>query len=145
MSGVVYTEPGSTWWPIAWGPVFALLGAGVEALSGPVHVVDWIVVGVALAGFTWLWVHARRSVCRLELSADTLQQGREALATTEIVEVIDESAEDAPVGARVLGGGFTVPNKFHQVPLRLRDGSVVLAWAKQPDALRAALRSLVDS
>lgn len=144
MTGLRYAEPGSTYWPVLWGPAFAVTGAAVEALSGPVHVVDWIVVGVVLAGFAWLWVHARRRTCRVELSADTLSQGRESLPINEITEIVDES-DDAPVGARVLGGGWTVPNRFGQVPLRLHGGHVVLAWAKDPAALRAALRSLVDS
>jgi hypothetical protein len=38
-----------------------------------------------------------------------------------------------------------VPKKFTEVPLRLADDTVVLAWAKDPDALRAAIRPLVDS
>jgi hypothetical protein len=139
---VLYAEPGSTWRPLAFGPVFALAGAGVEALSGPVHVVAWLVVGVALCGLTWLWVRTRRQVCRIELSEDTLVQGRESLPTNEIADVPDI---DPPVGARVLGGAWTVPGKFHEVPLRLTDDTVVIAWAKDPDALRAALRPLVGS
>lgn len=139
---VHYAEPGSTWWPVAWGPVFALIGAGVEALSGPVHVLDWVMIGVVLAGFTALWVHARRQVCRVVLTDDTLSQGRETLGTNEIAEVTDD---EPPAGARVLGGGWSVPKRFREVPLRLRDDSVVVAWARNPDALRAALRSLAGS
>jgi hypothetical protein len=60
----------------------------------------------------------------------------------EIVEVDDVGM---PVGARVLGGGWTVPKKFTEVPLRLVDDSVVVAWAKDPEALRAALRPLLGT
>jgi hypothetical protein len=139
---VLYAEPGSTWWPLLWGPAFALIGAGVEALSGPVHGLDWLIVGVLLFGIALLWVQARRRVCSVILTSNALHQGREPLPTKEIAQVDDVGP---PVGARVLGGGWTVPKKFTEVPLRLADDTVVLAWAKDPDALRAAIRPLVDS
>jgi hypothetical protein len=139
---VLYAEPGSTWWPLLWGPAFALIGAGVEALSGPVHGLDWLIVGVLLFGIALLWVQARRRVCSVVLTSNALHQGREPLPTKEIAQVDDVGP---PVGARVLGGGWTVPKKFTEVPLRLADDTVVLAWARDPDALRAAIRPLVDS
>lgn len=137
---VLYAEPGSRWWPLLWGPAFALVGAGVEALSGPVHALAWLVVGLVLFGLALLWVQARRRVCSVAVTATALYQGREPLAVREIVEVDDVGL---PAGARVLGGGWTVPKKFTEVPLRLADDSVVVAWAKDPDALRAALRPLL--
>jgi hypothetical protein len=137
---VLYAESGSSWWPIAWGPAFALVGAGVEAMSGPVHALAWTVVGVVLFGSAALWVSARRRICSVLLTHATLYQGREALETKQIGEIDDVGT---PVGARVLGGGWTVPKKFVEVPLRLADDTVVVAWAKQPDALRAALRPLI--
>ena len=132
-----YAEPGSTWWPVTWGLLFALVGAGAEALSGPVHVIGWVLVGVALSGLTAIWVQARRRVCSVRVTDELLHQGREPLAVSKIVAVDDVGA---PVGARVLGGGWTVPKRFVEVPLKLADGTVVIAWAKDPDALRAALR-----
>ena len=137
---LLYQESGSSWWPLTWGPVFALAGAGVEALSGPVHTTLWVLTGLGLAVCTLIWVQARRRVCSLRLTPATLVQGRETLAVQRIAEV-DEVG--APVGARVLGGGWTVPKKFAEVPVRLHDGSVVIAWAKEPEALRAALRPLL--
>jgi hypothetical protein len=137
-----YAESGSSWWPVTWGLVFALVGAGVEALSGPVHVVGWVIVGVGLAGITAVWVQARRRVCSVLLTDVILYQGREPLPVKEIAAVDDVGT---PVGARVLGGGWTVPRKFTEVPLKLADGTVVLAWARDSDALRAALRPLVSA
>jgi hypothetical protein len=46
---VLFDEPGSSWWPVLWGPAFAVAGVAVEALSGPVHSVAWLVVGAGLA------------------------------------------------------------------------------------------------
>ena len=139
---VRYAEPGSTWWPATWGIVFALVGGGIEALSGPVHVLVWVLVGIGLSGLTLIWVHARRRVLSLRLTSEILYQGLEPLPVSRIADVDDVGA---PIGARVLGGGWTVPKKFTEVPLRLADGTVVLAWAKDPDAFRAALRPLLNA
>jgi hypothetical protein len=136
-----YAEPGSSWWPVLWGPVFALVGGIVEATTGPVHLIEWVVVGIALAGAAALWVQARRRVCSVRLTAEVLHQGREELPVARIADLDDVGP---PLGARVLGGGWSVPRRFTEVPLRLRDGSVVLAWARDPDALRGALRPLVE-
>lgn len=138
----VYAEPGTTWWPVTWGPAFALAGAGLEALAGPVHSVVWLLAGIGLGGLALLWVQARRRVCGVLLTRTALHQGREVLGVDRIAEVEDVGA---PVGARILGGGWTVPKGFGELPLRLTDDSVVLAWARDPEALRVALRPLVTT
>jgi hypothetical protein len=138
---VLHAEPGATRWPLLWGPAFAGIGAGVEALSGPVHAVQWLIVGIGLFGVFALWINARRKVYRVELTPAELRQGRETLPVKDITKVTDVGA--AP-GARVLGGGWTVPRKTYEVPLRLDDGSTVLAWARDDEALKAALARLVE-
>lgn len=137
---VLYTEAGSSLWPVLWGPAFALIGAVVEAMSGPVHVVAWVVVGFVLAGLAMIWVQARRRVCAVRLTTSALTQGRESIDVGSLAEVEDVGAS---VGARVLGGGWSVPRKFTEVPVKLGDGSTVLAWARDGDALRAALSRLL--
>jgi hypothetical protein len=81
-------------------------------------------------------------VCSVRLTAETLQQGRETIPVRTIADVDDVGL---PVGARVLGGGWTAPRKFGELPVRLTDDTVVLAWAKDIDALRAALRPVIGS
>ncbi len=137
---VLYAEPGSTRWPLLWGPAFAGIGAGVEALSGPVHTVAWLIVGIVLFGVFALWVNVRRKVYRVELTPTELLQGRETLPVKDIAQVTDVGAA---AGAKVLGGGWTVPRKTYEVPLRLDDGSTVLAWARDDESLKAALVRLV--
>lgn len=138
---VLYEEQGSSWWPLLWGPVFAGAGAGLEATTGPMHTVPWLVVGIVLFGGAALWVNARRKFYRVELTPSTLQQGREKLDATTITKVTDVGAS---AGARVLGGGWTTPRRTTEVPLRLDDGTVVLAWARDDEALRKALTDLVE-
>jgi hypothetical protein len=137
---ILFDEPASTWWPVLWGPAFAAVGAGVEALSGRVHTVAWLLLGIAFAGGAAIWVNARRRLLSVRLTTRTLTQGPERLAVERIAEV-DEVG--TPAGAKVLGGGWTVPRKFTDVPVRLDDGTVVLAWARDGDGLRDALRGLV--
>ncbi|PPK69419.1 hypothetical protein V5P93_006939 [Actinokineospora auranticolor] len=137
---VLYFEPGSTWWPVLWGPVFGAAGAGVESLTGPVHWFAWWLVGYAFAGMAAVWVAARRRVRRVVLTPVTLQQGREVLEIRRIARVADVGV---PVGARPLGGGWAVPRKTTEIPLELDDGTVVLAWASAPEEFAERLGGFV--
>ncbi|MER6900206.1 hypothetical protein, partial [Amycolatopsis sp. NPDC000740] len=106
----LYSEPGVGWSALVWGPLFALLGALAElATAGPTHVVGWVLIGVALVALTLPWVYARRRFLSLEVTTEGLRQGRETLAAEKIASVSDVGA---PVGARVLGGGWSVPRKY---------------------------------
>jgi len=135
----LFDEPGSSWWPVLWGPVFAAAGAGVEALSGRVHGVAWLIVGGGLAAGAAAWVRARRRLLGVRLTSSTLTCGTESLAVERIAEVGGE----APARTRVLGGAWTVPRKFTEIPLRLNDGDVVLAWARDGDGLITALHGIL--
>jgi hypothetical protein len=136
----LFTESGSTWWPVLWGPAFAALGAALEAVGGRVHWVAWLITGVGLAAAAAGWTRTRRRLLSVRLTPATLRQGPESLPVRRIAEV---DGVRAPARARVLGGGLTVPRRFAEVAVRLDDGSVVLAWARDGDGLREALRGLV--
>ncbi|QKV76661.1 hypothetical protein [Amycolatopsis sp. Hca4] len=137
----LYAESGVSWAAIGWGPAFALVGALAELVTGgPVHVVGWLLVAFGLCVITMPWVYARRRFLSLEVTSEQLRQGREKVPAAQIASVTDVGA---PVGARVLGGGWSVPRKYDSLPVELADGSVVLAWAKDVEALRDALDRLV--
>jgi hypothetical protein len=138
---VLYAEQGSSWWPLLWGPLFAGLGAGLEATTGPVHTLPWVGVGVILFGVTAIWVKARRKVYRVELTPRTLRQGMETIDTSTMTQVSDVGAG---AGAKPLGGGWTVPRRTDEVPVKLDDGTVVLAWARDGEALKNALVRIVE-
>lgn len=136
MSETRYLEPGAKWTALLCGPVFALAGYLVELVTGATHAIAWVLVGLGLAVITAPWVHARRRFLTVKVTRTELWEGRESLPLAEIAETKDVGA---PTGARVLGGGWSTPRKYEELPIRLNDGTVVLAWAKDVHALRAAI------
>lgn len=136
----LYAEPGASWWPLLWGPVFALLGLGVEAVTGAVRPLLWFFVALLLFLPTALWVQGRRRLYAVRLTPVALHQGREELAIRDVEAVEDVQPRS---GAKVLGGGWTLPRGTEDVPIRLTDGTVVMGWARDADALRAEVAKLL--
>ncbi|GAB3501330.1 DUF3093 family protein [Amycolatopsis cihanbeyliensis] len=133
----IYHEPGAGGAPLLWGPAFALAGYLAElSLGGPTHIFAWVLVGVVLLLLSAAWVYARRRFLLVRVTPSMLWQGRETLPVARIAELAEI---DAPLGTRVLGGGWTVPRKYTEVPVRLDDGSLALAWARDGERLRSAL------
>ncbi|MBP2339514.1 hypothetical protein JOF41_005692 [Saccharothrix coeruleofusca] len=136
----LYSEPGASWWPLLWGPAFGLAGFLLEALTGAAHAGLWAAVAAGLFLPTLLWVQARRRLYEVRLTPVALHQGREELQLRDIAEV--EGVEPR-AGARVLGGGWTLPRGRAEVPIKLVDGMVVVGWARDPEALGTALGELL--
>ncbi|WP_158845183.1 hypothetical protein [Saccharothrix deserti] len=136
----LYAEPGTSWWPLLWGPVFAALGLGVEALTGSTRPLLWFFVALLLFLPTTLWVQGRRRIYAVRLTPVALHQGREELSIRDVESV--EGVEPRS-GAKVLGGGWTLPRGTEAVPIRLTDGTVVMGWARDADALRTEMAKLL--
>jgi hypothetical protein len=134
----LYAEPGTSWWPLLWGPVFALVGFGLEALTGANRPWLWLLVAVTLLLPTLVWVQGRRRVYAVRLTPVALHQGREELPVRDVEKVVEARAD-----ARVLGGGWSLPRGTEALPLRLADGTVVTAWARDAEALREQLDRLL--
>lgn len=138
MSSTEYTESGSGWWPVLWGPGFAALGVVIEwRTPGPAHPWSWVPIAVLLAALAALWVHGKRRLFSVRVTASSLVVGGEELPLSRI-SAVGEAA--VPVGSRVLGGGAAAPKGTGELPLLLDDGRVVIAWAKDPTALERVLR-----
>ena len=134
----LYREPGAGGAPLFWGPAFALAGYLIElAIGGPTHAIAWTFVGLILLVVLAIWVYSRRKFLAVAVTLTQLRQGREVLPVARIAEIEDVGS---PMGVKVLGGGWNAPPKCDELPLRLDDGSVVLAWARDGEALREALR-----
>lgn len=143
---LLYEEQGGSRWALLFGPIFAGAGICVELLTGgPVFFGLWLTVAVVLGAFSALWVYARRRHAVVRVTTSTLRQGQETIPVDTIAEVVDVAAGHAPPRARVLGGGLAAPRKYAELPLRLRDGSLVLAWGRDGDAMRSALRDAIEA
>lgn len=139
---VLYAEPGSTWWPLLWAPGFAVGGIVFDAVAGgPGAVLVWLAGGVVVLGCVLVIVRSRRGMASVRVTPHGARFGQEVLPVAEVSAVDDVGAS---VGARVLGGGWFAPRRTEEVPLRLHDGSTVLGWARDPDALRDSLRPLLE-
>ncbi|MGO1050461.1 hypothetical protein [Crossiella sp. CA198] len=140
---VLFAEPGSSYWPVLWGPGFAAVALGVELLTGGrVNWAAWLLVGGGFAVAALVWIQARRRLCSVSLTPYHLRCGRELIAVEQVAEVGEVGV---PAGARVLGGGWSAPKGCHELPVRLADGSVLLAWARDAEGLRDALRRRLDA
>ncbi|MDX8144612.1 DUF3093 family protein [Lentzea sp. BCCO 10_0061] len=137
---MLYRESGSSWWPLVWGPGFAVAGYLIELITGPASVALWAIVGLVLTLCAVLWVNLRVKTGSVALTTEEAQFGREKLPVAMIQAFTDVGA---PTGAKVLGGGWSVPKGTTAMPLRLVDGTVVLGWARDPEAFLAALRRVV--
>ncbi|WP_181188268.1 hypothetical protein [Actinopolyspora mortivallis] len=139
-----YSEVGSGWWPLTWGPLFAACGLVVELVTaGPAHPLQWLVPAALSVPPTLVWVRARRRYRSVLVTSRRLVVGGECLPVARIESVPESDGTDT---GRVLGGRITVPRGTTPVPLLLRpdedaEGGErrVLAWAADPEALRAAL------
>ncbi|ALU72225.1 hypothetical protein ACH49M_19580 [Rhodococcus qingshengii] len=148
---VLYYEPGSRWWAIAFGPIFCLIALVIELFTGPVvHWFGLAMFAVILTGLVYVQVIAARRHASVLLTATTLRQGTEEVPITEIAEVFPESDDAAYEDemepwetARALGELSGVPRRRHGIGLRLTTGGLVRAWAKDDQALREALSQVV--
>ena len=88
----------------------------------------------------------------MELTADALRQGTEILPISEILEVYPEAENTVKSGeplekwqeARTLGEINGVPKGRTGIGLKLINDRTAQAWARDDEALRSALVSLVD-
>lgn len=144
---VLFAEPGARWRTLAWGPVFCGVVLILELVTGPV--IHWFALAlfaVLLTGFTYVQVSAARRHVSVELTPVWLRQGTETLDLSDIDVVLPpadySNGDHEPKRwetARVLGELSTVPRRRHGIGLRLVGGTLVQAWAKDEDGLRAAL------
>jgi hypothetical protein len=145
---VRYVERAGSWRPV--GAVAALCVVGyLVDLSLPghrSHPLAWALALVGVGGVVGIGMYARAQFGSLTISDTTLRVGRESvpLSTVDADYLRDEDAGGPPVGARVLGGGWSVPRGRVALPVRLTDGTVVLVPCRDGAAVRAALLGSPD-
>lgn len=146
----VFAEPGGRWRTVAYGPVLCLVVLISDLVVGAgVHVFGLALFAVLLAALVAVQVAAARSHASVEVAGDTLRCGRETVPLAGVAQVLppaDPAAEDLEPWetARALGDLSGVPRRRTPVGLRMADGTLVRAWARDGDGLRAALGAAVD-
>ncbi|MEU6185963.1 hypothetical protein [Nocardia sp. NPDC047038] len=147
---VLFTEPGARWRAVAYGPTLCLAVLVLELVTGgDVHWFALLFCAALIAGFVALQVVAGKRHVGVELTAETLRSGTESLPLSSIAEVMPERDENSWddeewESARALGELSGVPRRRTGIGLRLADGSLVQAWARDHKALRAALTEAVQ-
>ncbi|MEU0545044.1 hypothetical protein ABZ319_34745 [Nocardia sp. NPDC005978] len=147
---VLFSEPGARYRTIAYGPVLCGIILILEIVrGGPLHWFGLVFCSLLLAGFVWLQVIAGRRHISVELTTETLREGTESLAVSDIAAVLPEIDEDSWddedwESARALGELTGVPRRRKGIGLKLKSGQLVQAWARDHRVLRAELTALVE-
>jgi len=112
--------------------------------AAEVHWFALIFCAALIAGFVVLQVIAGQRHVSVELTDTALREGTETLPLAAIDAVLPERDEESWddedwESARSLGELSGVPRRRKGIGLRLGDGDLVQAWAKDHRGLRAAL------
>ncbi|MFI6046045.1 hypothetical protein ACIA8C_30765 [Nocardia sp. NPDC051321] len=148
-SGVLFAEPGARWRTVAYGPILCVIILVIELATGSsVHWFALVFCGSLIAMFVVLQVIAGQRHVSVELSESALRDGTETLPLSSIEAVLPERDEDSWDDedweeARALGELSGVPRRRTGIGLRLADGSLVQAWAKDHRTLRTALTAAI--
>ena len=148
----LFREQGASWRWLLGGPIAALAMLYIQHGAGlgfkPVVPLFFLVL---LSGVLSVQVRAARLHTSVELTADSLREGTEVLPLSEIVLVYPETPNAPKSGkdpypwqeARSIGELNGVPKGRTGIGLKLTGGRTAQAWARDDDALRAALTRLV--
>ncbi|MBF6211386.1 hypothetical protein IU433_07510 [Nocardia puris] len=142
---VLFAEPGARWRAVAYGPIICLVVLLIEIRTGgQVHWFALLFCAVLIAAFVALQVVAGRRHVSVELTPSALRQGAETLPLSSIAAVLPDRDEQSWndedwESARALGELTGVPRRRTGIGLRLRDGGLVQAWARDHRGLRTAL------
>ncbi|MBD1319081.1 DUF3093 domain-containing protein [Gordonia hankookensis] len=140
---VLFYEPGGSWWVVSIGPI--LIGAVLATeIAGPgqVHWPVMMIFAVILVGFSLVQVHAARTHVSVRLTEVTLQQGTRKLPLTDIAKIYPENngpEHQTWESARALGELPAVPRRRKGVGVKLADGGLAQAWARDVGRFRDEL------
>ncbi|GAA4744506.1 hypothetical protein MUG78_03655 [Gordonia alkaliphila] len=140
---ILFDEAGGSWWVVAIGPVMIAAVLIMEIVGGgAIHWPVLTIFGVILVGFALLQVAAARQHVSVRLTETTLRQGAQTIALDEIAEVYPEnrsSEHQKWESARALGELPAVPRRRKGVGVKLTNGKLAQAWARDVDLFRTEL------
>ncbi|GAA3951240.1 DUF3093 domain-containing protein [Gordonia caeni] len=140
---VLFDEPGGSWWVVSIGPIMIAAVLIMEIVGGGrIHWPVLTIFGVILVGFTLLQVAAARKHVSVRLTETALHQGAQTIALSDIAEVYPENRtgeHEKWESARALGELPAVPRRRKGVGVKLADGKLRQAWARDVDRFRTEL------
>lgn len=140
---VLFHEPGGSWLVALIGPAVLIAVIALEFFGpGPVHWWVWLIFGAVIVGFSCLQVVAARRHVSVTLTETTLQQGAEIIPLKRIAVIYPEHTggdHQDWQSARALGELYGVPRRRTGIGMRLTDGRLVQAWARDSARLRSEL------
>lgn len=163
------SESGASWYWLLAGPAAALTMVFVQYRAGlGFRIMVPLMFLIVVSGFLGLQIKAARVHTSVELTPETLREGTETLPVSEIVAVYPDPENTVKAAgfmekwqgrtlglratgplekwqtSRTLGEINGVPRGRTAVGLKLTGGRYVQAWARDHEALRAALIPLVE-
>lgn len=148
---VRFSEPGARWRSVSYGPLLCLVILVLELVirRGSVHWFGLAFCALLLAGFVSLQVVAGKRHVSVELTDTSLREGAETVSLDAIATVFPEPDEEAWddedwQSARALGELSGVPRRRKGIGLKLRDGHLVQAWARDHQRLREELTAALE-
>ena len=136
-------ESGGSWWTVAIGPILVLVILILEITGdGKIHWPVLLVFGAILTGFAVLQKVAARQHVSMHLTETTLRQGQETVEIADIVKIFPANTGGEPQdweSAPALGELHGVPRRRKSVGVRLANGRLAQAWARDVDRLRTEL------
>ncbi len=140
---VLFYEPGGSWTMVIAAGLLIVAVLVMEILGkGQVHWPVLSIFFVILVGFGALQRAAARLHVTVKLTETTLRQGAQTIALTDIAQVYPENraAEHQKwESARALGELPAVPRRRKGVGVKLTDGKLAQAWARDVDRFRDEL------
>lgn len=139
----LFHESGGSWWVVVIGPVLIIATLVMEIMGkGRIHWEVLTIFGVVLIGFSILQVHAARTHVSVKLTETTLTEGAQTIAVADIVKIFPENHGNETYeweSAPALGELHAVPRRRRGIGLRLKNGKLAQAWARDADRLRTEL------
>jgi hypothetical protein len=146
---LLFHERGASWYWLIAGPIAGavMLWIEISAGLGPQLVVPAMFM-VLVSGFLALQVKAARIHTSVELTSETLRQGAETIAIDAITRIYPEPEPDGEPerwqSARALGELTGVPRRRKGIGLKLTEGRMAQAWARDHRQLRAVLTAVFE-
>ena len=139
----LFVEQGGSWWVVAIGPVLAGAVLVMDIVGpGRVHWLWISILGAIITLFSIVQVYAARRHVGVELTEATLQQGTLLMPLADIDTVYPanngsehEKWESAPALGELAG----VPRRRKGVGVKLVDGKLAQAWARDVERFRQEL------